>query len=64
MPVGQEMLTSEDSIHAFKIAAIQKTIAFPLDPWFQPGDPRLLLGSTFLVLGLLLQLRHNRNARF
>lgn len=29
--------------HAFKIAAMQKTIAVPLDPWFHPGDPRLLL---------------------
>jgi hypothetical protein len=36
--------------HEFKIAAMQKTIAFPIDPWFQLGDPRLVLA---LVLGLL-----------
>ena len=39
--------------HDFKIAAMQKTIAFPLDPWFQLGDPRLLLA---LLLGLIASL--------
>ena len=29
--------------HDFKVAAMEKTIAFPLDPWFQLGDPRLVL---------------------
>lgn len=36
--------------HDFKIAAMRKTIAFPIDPWFQAGDPRLLLA---LILGLI-----------
>jgi len=36
--------------HEFKIAAMQKTIAFPIDPWMQAGDPRLLLA---LILGLI-----------
>jgi hypothetical protein len=36
--------------HDFKIAAMRKTIAFPLDPWMQLGDPRLLLA---LLLGLI-----------
>ena len=63
MEILEEIVTSEDSIYAFKVAARHKTIAFPLDPWFHPGDPRLLLGLIFLVLGLLLQLRHNRKAR-
>ena len=36
--------------HEFKVAAMAKTIAFPLDPWFQLGDPRLVLA---LILGLL-----------
>lgn len=27
--------------HEFKVAAMAKTIAFPLDPWFHFGDPRL-----------------------
>ncbi len=35
--------------HEFKIAAMRKTIAFPIDPWFQLGDPRLVLA---LLLGL------------
>ncbi len=35
--------------HEFKVAAMAKTIAFPLDPWFQLGDPRLVLA---LILGL------------
>ena len=38
--------------HEFKIAAMRKTIAFPVDPWFQLGDPRLLLALVFLVIGL------------
>ncbi len=36
--------------HEFKIAAMEKTIAFPIDPWYQLGDPRLLLA---LFLGLI-----------
>jgi hypothetical protein len=36
--------------HEFKVAAMAKTIAFPIDPWFQLGDPRLVLA---LILGLI-----------
>ena len=36
--------------HDFKIAAMRKTIAFPIDPWVQLGDPRLVLA---LILGLI-----------
>jgi hypothetical protein len=36
--------------HEFKVAAMRKTIAFPIDPWVQLGDPRLVLA---LLLGLL-----------
>jgi hypothetical protein len=36
--------------HTFKVAAMQKTIAFPIDPWIQLGDPRLVLA---LLLGLI-----------
>ncbi len=39
--------------HEFKIAAMNKTIAFPLDPWTQVGDPRLLLGLILLIIALL-----------
>ncbi len=40
--------------HEFKQAAMLKTVAFPIDPWIQLGDPRLLLGLVLLVLGLSL----------
>ncbi len=39
--------------HEFKVAAMNKTIAFPLDPWVQAGDPRLLLGLILLLIALL-----------
>lgn len=37
--------------HEFKIAAINKTFAFPIDPWFQLGDPRLVLALVFTTIG-------------
>ncbi|MEM7413441.1 MAG: hypothetical protein AAF430_24630, partial [Myxococcota bacterium] len=37
-------------VHVFKVAAIERAIAFPADPWFHFGDLRIILG---LVLGLL-----------
>ena len=46
--------------HEFKVAAITKTVAFPLDSWFQLGDPRLVLALVLLVLGFAWQaLRRN-----
>ncbi len=39
--------------HAFKIAAMAKTIAFPIDPWRHAGDPRVLLALVFAIIGLL-----------
>ena len=59
MELMEAMATSGTNIHDFKIAALSKTIAFPLDPWGQAGDPRLLLALVFLVVGLTMQLRHN-----
>jgi hypothetical protein len=38
--------------HEYKIAAMHKTLAFPADPWFHLGDPRLLLALVLLILGL------------
>lgn len=40
--------------HEFKIAAMTKTVAFPIDPWIQLGDPRLVLGLLLAVIGLLV----------
>lgn len=36
--------------HEFKVAAMAKTIAFPVDPFIYLGDPRLILA---LLLGLI-----------
>jgi hypothetical protein len=52
----QAILALGLDIHDYKIAAMEKTIAFPLDPWFQLGDPRLVLGLGFLVIGLAVHL--------
>ena len=34
--------------HHFKAAALEKTIAFPVEPDFNLGDPRLLIGLLIL----------------
>ena len=39
--------------HDFKELAMSKTIAVPLEPWFQAGDPRLLLGMFLLLVASL-----------
>ena len=42
--------------HAFKIAALQKTIAFPVEPIGYYSDIRVILGMLILIIGLLFQL--------
>ena len=42
--------------HAFKIAALQKTIAFPVEPIGYYSDLRVILGMLILIIGLLFQL--------
>jgi hypothetical protein len=39
-------------IHGFKIAAMEKTVAYPLDPWYQLGDPRFVLALVLAIAGL------------
>ena len=51
----------DSGIHAFKIAAIEKTIAYPLDPWFHLGDPRLVFALVFAIIGLSVQLSSRRD---
>ena len=46
-----------DPAHKFKVAALSKTIAFPIDPWFQLGDPRLVLALLFGLIGCGLSWR-------
>ena len=43
--------------HEFKVAAMRKTIAFPIDPWFHLGDPRLLLALLLGTVGCALSWR-------
>jgi hypothetical protein len=52
-----EIVTHPDmnSKHKYKIAALEKTIAFPVEAQLYLGDPRLLLGFIFSILGLLLR---------
>ena len=45
------------SSHDFKVAAMRKTIAFPVDPWGQLGDPRLVLALLFGLIGCALSWR-------
>ena len=42
-----------DERHAYKLAALTKTIAFPVDVRFSPADPRLLLALLLIILGLI-----------
>ena len=51
---------SGSEIHRFKVAALEKTIAYPLDPWFQLGDPRLVLALLFAIVGLSVQVLAGR----
>jgi hypothetical protein len=43
--------------HEFKIAALNKTIAYPVETVVYLSDPRLLLGFILLIIGLIIQLR-------
>ena len=43
--------------HEFKIAALNKTIAYPVETVVYLSDPRLLLGFILIIIGLIVQLR-------
>jgi hypothetical protein len=58
--MDQVVRTSRLDIHEFKIAAMEKTIAYPLDPWWHLGDPRLLLALVLGCIGFGLQARGAR----
>lgn len=49
--------------HEFKIAAMRKTIAFPIDPWLQLGDPRLVLALLLGLVGCALSWREATRGR-
>jgi hypothetical protein len=42
---------------------MEKTIAFPLDPWFQLGDPRLVLALILGIIGFALSWRFANDTR-
>jgi hypothetical protein len=42
--------------HEFKVAALDKTIAYPIETTFYLGDPRLILGLLLLSLTALLDI--------
>jgi hypothetical protein len=42
--------------HEYKLAALAKTIAFPVEAQLHPGDPRLLLALALLALAAVIHL--------
>ena len=42
--------------HNLKLAALEKTFAFPASPWFMFGGPRVVVGLAIALLAALLQL--------
>ena len=51
-----EIITHPDMVgrHEFKIAALDKTIAYPIEMQLYLSDPRLLLALILLIVTLLL----------
>ena len=48
------------SAHQYKIAALEKTIAYPIDTMINLGDPRFFIALILLVVSLSLQLALNK----
>ncbi len=48
--------------HEYKIAAMEKTIAYPVEPMLNLGEPRLLLGLLLLVIAMALELLTGRRS--
>ncbi len=42
--------------HQLKLAALEKTFAFPASPWFMLGGPRIVVALTLALLAALLHL--------
>ena len=42
--------------HDFKVAAMQKTIAYPVEPFAYFSDLRIILGMLMVIIGLSIQL--------
>ena len=54
-----EVVTHPDMLskHDFKVAALEKTIAYPVETALYLSDPRFLLALILIILGLFLQNR-------
>ena len=42
--------------HGLKLAALEKTFAFPASPWFMPGGPRVVVALAVALIAALAQL--------
>ena len=53
-----EIVTHPDMIdrHVFKVAALQKTIAYPVEPFVFYSDIRIIFGMFILIIGLSIRL--------
>lgn len=49
--------------HEFKVAAMHRTVAFPIDPWIQLGDPRVVLALLLASIGCALGWREALRTR-
>jgi hypothetical protein len=60
-----EIVTIPETLgrHEFKVAALDKTIAYPIEADLHLGDPRVLLGFVLLSASALLDLALVRNHR-
>ena len=54
-----EVVTHPNTLskHDFKVAALEKTIAYPVETDIYLSDPRFLLALILIILGLFLQNR-------
>ena len=57
-----EQARESQNAHNYNVAGMEKTIAYPLDPSFYLGDPRLVFSLAFLVIGLALEVRRLRRS--
>jgi hypothetical protein len=53
-----EIVTHPDMMdrHVFKVAALQKTIAYPVEPFVFYSDIRIIFGMFILIIGLSIRL--------
>ncbi|HAC79578.1 MAG TPA: hypothetical protein DCG06_04725 [Deltaproteobacteria bacterium] len=48
--------------HEYKVGAMQKTLAFPVDPWTNAGDPRFILALILIIIGQANSLRWTKRS--